>query len=131
MLTNVVFGVRDMKRATSFYDAAFGALGYKRVSTGEKFTGYGPAEKANFFICMPRNGVGYGGGRQVPSGSLGRGRHLRRPSGLPPTREEDLVRRLCARPGRQQDHGRLQQSEVDDSSCGRLSHAGRGSSWSC
>jgi catechol 2,3-dioxygenase-like lactoylglutathione lyase family enzyme len=56
MLANVIFGVRDMKRATSFYDAAFGALGYKRVSTGEKFTGYGPAEKANFFICMPRNG---------------------------------------------------------------------------
>jgi catechol 2,3-dioxygenase-like lactoylglutathione lyase family enzyme len=56
MLANVIFGVRDMKRATSFYDAAFGALGYKRVSTGEKFTGYGPAEKANFFICTPRNG---------------------------------------------------------------------------
>lgn len=67
MLANVIFGVRDMKRATSFYDAAFSALGYKRVSTGEKFTGYGPAEKANFFICMPRNGqpATAGNGTQV------------------------------------------------------------------
>ena len=38
MLANVIVGVRDMKRATEFYDAVFGALGYKRVSTGEKFT---------------------------------------------------------------------------------------------
>ena len=67
MLANVIFGVRDMKRATSFYDAAFGALGYKRVSTGEKFTGYGPGEKAHFFICMPRNGqpATAGNGTQV------------------------------------------------------------------
>ena len=67
MLANVIFGVRDMKRATSFYDAIFTPLGYKRVSTGEKFTGYGPAEKANFFICMPRNGqpASAGNGTQV------------------------------------------------------------------
>ena len=67
MLANVIFGVRDMKCATSFYDAIFTPLGYKRVSTGEKFTGYGPAEKANFFICMPRNGqpATAGNGTQV------------------------------------------------------------------
>ncbi len=67
MLANVIFGVRDMKRSTAFYDATLGALGYKRVSTGDKFTGYGPSDKANFFICMPRNGqpATAGNGTQV------------------------------------------------------------------
>jgi catechol 2,3-dioxygenase-like lactoylglutathione lyase family enzyme len=67
MLANVIFGVRDMQKATQFYDAIFTPLGYKRVSTGEKFTGYGPADKANFFICTPRNGqpATAGNGTQV------------------------------------------------------------------
>ncbi len=41
MLDHVSLGVIDLLRASTFYDAALGALGYVRVWTHEKSIGYG------------------------------------------------------------------------------------------
>lgn len=67
MLANALVGVRDTVRATSFYDAVFEPLGYKRISTGEKFVGYSDGPKTKFYICIPRNGqpASAGNGSQV------------------------------------------------------------------
>ena len=56
MIANVIVGVRDIKRASAFYDALFATLGYSRVSTSDSFVGYSPGGKAQFWICLPRNG---------------------------------------------------------------------------
>ncbi len=52
MLGHVSFGVRDLARATTFYDAVLSALGYVRVWTGERGVGYaepGGGDKLNLF----------------------------------------------------------------------------------
>jgi len=41
MLHHLSFGVRDLAAASAFYDAALGALGYRRVFSGEASVGYG------------------------------------------------------------------------------------------
>lgn len=41
MLHHLSFGVRDLARSSAFYDAALGALGFRRVYTGEASAGYG------------------------------------------------------------------------------------------
>ncbi|HET9596748.1 MAG TPA: VOC family protein [Anaeromyxobacteraceae bacterium] len=42
MLDHLSLGVRDLRRATAFYDAALGALGLARVWTRDDGAGYGP-----------------------------------------------------------------------------------------
>ena len=56
MISNVIVGVHDIKRATAFYDTVFATLGYTRASTSEKFVGYSSGDKPQFFICLPANG---------------------------------------------------------------------------
>ena len=41
MIDHLSIGVRDMKAARKFYDAALGTLGYKCLSPGDDFAGYG------------------------------------------------------------------------------------------
>ena len=67
MLANALFGVSDIARATKYYDAVFQPLGYKRVSTGEKFVGYSDGPKTKFYICLPANGkpASVGNGSQI------------------------------------------------------------------
>ena len=67
MIANVIVGVRDIKRASAFYDALFATLGYSRVSTSDSFVGYSSGSKAQFWICLPRNGqpASAGNGAQV------------------------------------------------------------------
>ena len=43
MLGHLSFGVTDLARAMRFYDAALGALGYRRVWADETAAGYGEA----------------------------------------------------------------------------------------
>ena len=52
MLGHISFGVRDLARAGTFYDATMGALGWIRLWDREKGLGYGPpggGEKLNLF----------------------------------------------------------------------------------
>ena len=52
MLGHISLGVRDLQRATRFYDAVLSALGYVRLWTGEGGVGYGASgqgEKLNIF----------------------------------------------------------------------------------
>ena len=52
MLGHVSLGVRDLHRATRFYDAVLSALGYVRLWTGQGGVGYGSlgqGEKLNLF----------------------------------------------------------------------------------
>ncbi|MFL6650472.1 MAG: VOC family protein [Sulfurifustaceae bacterium] len=41
MINHVSIGVRDLSRAKRFYDAALKPLGYKLLSEGESYLGYG------------------------------------------------------------------------------------------
>ena len=42
----------DLERACSLYDAALGALGYRRVSDGPGFAGYGTEDGRDKFALM-------------------------------------------------------------------------------
>lgn len=41
MLSHISFSVSDFKKSSEFYDAVLGALGYKRIYTGEAGAGWG------------------------------------------------------------------------------------------
>jgi catechol 2,3-dioxygenase-like lactoylglutathione lyase family enzyme len=41
LLGHISLGVRDLKKATAFYDATMDALGFARVFTGQRASGYG------------------------------------------------------------------------------------------
>lgn len=41
MLHHISFGVRDLALSAAFYDAALGALGFRRVFSGDSSVGYG------------------------------------------------------------------------------------------
>ena len=52
LLGHVSIGVRDLERATRFYDSVLGALGFVRLWTGSGGVGYGAAdggEELNIF----------------------------------------------------------------------------------
>ena len=51
MLHHVSFGVRDLKRSGAFYDAALGALGFRRVFENETAIGYGWVDNQDKF-CL-------------------------------------------------------------------------------
>jgi len=60
MMTYICFGTNDLVRAARFYDAALGALGYKRYPPSEEsdpdyWAGWGPAEPS-FWVCRPFDG---------------------------------------------------------------------------
>lgn len=44
MINHLSFGVRDVARSKAFYDAALGPLGYRCLSEGEGYLGYGGQE---------------------------------------------------------------------------------------
>lgn len=51
MLHHISFGVRDLHHAGLFYDAALGALGYRRVFEDDTAIGYG-VEDGNDLLCL-------------------------------------------------------------------------------
>ena len=51
MLHHVSLGVRDLHRSGRFYDAALGALGYRRVFEDETAIGYGIADGEDL-LCV-------------------------------------------------------------------------------
>jgi catechol 2,3-dioxygenase-like lactoylglutathione lyase family enzyme len=56
MLHHVSVGVTDMERAARFYDAAMGALGYKRVMEFMPYAlAYGEDAQPELWISMPHN----------------------------------------------------------------------------
>nr|WP_315221896.1 VOC family protein [uncultured Duganella sp.] len=51
MLHHISFGVRDLRLAGLFYDAALGALGYRRVFEDDTAIGYG-VEDDKDLLCL-------------------------------------------------------------------------------
>jgi catechol 2,3-dioxygenase-like lactoylglutathione lyase family enzyme len=51
MLHHISLGVRDLSLAGTFYDAALGALGYRRVFEDDTAIGYGLVED-NDLLCL-------------------------------------------------------------------------------
>ena len=56
MINHVSVGVRDLRAAKRFYDAALSALGYKCLSEGEGYLGYG-AEASKFWVLKAEQPV--------------------------------------------------------------------------
>jgi catechol 2,3-dioxygenase-like lactoylglutathione lyase family enzyme len=54
MFHHVSFGVRDLKRSGAFYDAALGALGFRRVFEDETAVGYGLEDGKDLFCLKLR-----------------------------------------------------------------------------
>lgn len=55
MLHHISLGVRNLQRAGQFYDAALGALGYRRVFEDDTAIGYG-VEDDKDFLCLKLRG---------------------------------------------------------------------------
>lgn len=53
MLDHISIGVRDIKRARGFYDAALKPLGYSCVSAGDTSLGYGASAAAFWLLAVP------------------------------------------------------------------------------
>jgi catechol 2,3-dioxygenase-like lactoylglutathione lyase family enzyme len=66
MLGHLSFGVRDLARATAFYDPVLATIGFVRVWNGPAGAGYGPPGGADKFALKQREG----------SGPPGKGFHL-------------------------------------------------------
>ena len=56
MINHVSVGVRDLKAARRFYDAALSALGYKCLAEGDGYLGYG-AESPKFWLLAAEQPV--------------------------------------------------------------------------
>ena len=52
MLNHASLPVTDLERSCALYDAALGALGYRRVSSARGFAGYGSEEGRDKFALM-------------------------------------------------------------------------------
>jgi catechol 2,3-dioxygenase-like lactoylglutathione lyase family enzyme len=57
MLHHISFGVRDLKQSGAFYDAALGALGFRRVFEDETAVGYGVEDGKDLFCLKLRPGA--------------------------------------------------------------------------
>jgi catechol 2,3-dioxygenase-like lactoylglutathione lyase family enzyme len=57
MLHHISLGVRDLDVAAAFYDAALGALGYRRVFADRTAVGYGIEEGKDKFCIKLRSGA--------------------------------------------------------------------------
>ena len=55
MLHHLSFGVKDLARATAFYDATLGALGYVRVWDDDDAVGYGEAGGGDLLAIKQRD----------------------------------------------------------------------------
>ena len=55
MLSHITVGVRDIARATAFYDAVLGELGITSGKRGEGFAGWGSPHASGFFVINPFN----------------------------------------------------------------------------
>jgi catechol 2,3-dioxygenase-like lactoylglutathione lyase family enzyme len=56
MINHVSVGVRDLKAARRFYDPALSALGYRCLTEGESYLGYG-AEAPEFWVLAAEHPV--------------------------------------------------------------------------
>ncbi|KRG77833.1 glyoxalase [Stenotrophomonas chelatiphaga] len=63
MFHHLSLGVRNLARAGCFYDAALGALGYRRVFDGDESIGYGLVDEQDLLLlnltddaALPRDG---------------------------------------------------------------------------
>jgi catechol 2,3-dioxygenase-like lactoylglutathione lyase family enzyme len=66
MIAYTTLGVNDMSRSIAFYDAVFGALGAKRTTTSETWTGYArEGERDPVFLTRPWNRETATGGNGV------------------------------------------------------------------
>lgn len=66
MIAYSTLGVNDMTRSIAFYDAVFGALGAKRTTTSETWTGYvREGERDPVFLTRPWNRDAATGGNGV------------------------------------------------------------------
>jgi catechol 2,3-dioxygenase-like lactoylglutathione lyase family enzyme len=54
MLHHISFGVRDLISSGAFYDAALGALGFRRVFENDTAIGYGLTEGKDLFLLKLR-----------------------------------------------------------------------------
>jgi catechol 2,3-dioxygenase-like lactoylglutathione lyase family enzyme len=54
MLHHISLGVRELARASAFYDAALGALGFRRVFEDDTATGYGIVDGEDL-LCLKLN----------------------------------------------------------------------------
>ncbi len=52
MLHHISFPVSNLKRSTKLYDDALDALGYRRVCSGEDYTGYGVEDGKDKFLIV-------------------------------------------------------------------------------
>ena len=118
MFNHVSVGTRDLERATRFYDAALGALGYRRTMSEAFGCAYG-LEWPEFWATLAAEGdAGPGNGTHVAfiaasreavdafhAAALASGGSRRRRAG-PARLYRGLLRRLRARPRRQQARGR-------------------------
>ena len=130
MLSYITIGAQDTAQSNAFYDAVLGTIGYKRFAEFGTFTGYGIGGKSDgqsVWVCKPFDGneARAGNGIMVAFSATDRGqvkcvlrsgdeaRRQRRRSARP-ARElwSELVRRVLARPDRQQAGDRLQQAGV-------------------
>lgn len=50
MLHHISFGVRNLELSGAFYDAALGALGFRRVFDGDESIGYGLVDNQDMFL---------------------------------------------------------------------------------
>jgi catechol 2,3-dioxygenase-like lactoylglutathione lyase family enzyme len=57
MLHHLSFGVRDLARASTFYDAVLDALGFRRVFADDTFVGYGLVDGEDMFALKRRTGT--------------------------------------------------------------------------
>ena len=57
MISHVSIGVADFDRSKRFYDAALGALGYRRVFEGEGYMAYG-ADAPAFWVAQVMDVLG-------------------------------------------------------------------------
>ncbi len=53
-LSHISFSISDLHKSIQFYDATLGALGHKRVYTGEVGAGWGRSEGREFFEIKKR-----------------------------------------------------------------------------
>ena len=70
IISFVMFGSKDFKQSSKFYDAIFIPLEIKKIVTTERYVGYGHLNEPNevkFYITKPRNGepASYGNGTMV------------------------------------------------------------------
>tara|TARA_Y100000741_G_scaffold138312_1_gene104259 strand:- start:5736 stop:6122 length:387 start_codon:yes stop_codon:yes gene_type:complete len=58
IISFVMVGTNDLEKSTKFYDAIFVHLGLKKISTTERYVGYGDSSEpgeVNFYITKPYN----------------------------------------------------------------------------